>query len=473
MFKRLFKLTVFTAVLPLSAQASLESLAKEFLEANSEVNTARANVNLSKLNVDTIRASKAWTLSLASEMLDSSKNSSATYNQLNSKSTSHVLSLSKDLMWGGEVSLANIYSNKEGSDFGGSSKVYGFDQTLTYTQDIGANFLGRNDRLDVEIANRNYLTQKISSENSIENSLFNFSSFYIQAKLNRSLLDLQKEAGKRAQKREVLIRRRVKDGLREKVDLYLAQSSLLATREEVKNIRTNLASNLEALSNALHRNVKINEISVFNLGQDKLAKLPLGNIENNKEYETLKRSAETVMSGLNKSKNELLPTFKISTSYSTNEFANKGSTTISDGNLTSDNSAYTVGLNLAWSIGSQPQKLERAKYRIQLKDAVNKKGKVLKNFDNSEKTLLLKIKNIDYNINSAQERLNLSTKAFEEYNRLYSRGRTDLDQLIRSEENLINTEKSYASYLAKRETYIYALSRLYGNLQTQLTSERE
>ena len=72
---------------------------------------------------------------------------------------------------------------------------------------------------------------------------------------------------------------------------------------------------------------------------------------------------------------------------------------------------------------------------------------------------------LDKNLASVTTRYSLAKKTLKEYNKLYNRGRADLDQVIRAEESLISTEESFIQYKSKREKLFYALMDLYGELQ--------
>jgi outer membrane protein len=89
----------------------------------------------------------------------------------------------------------------------------------------------------------------------------------------------------------------------------------------------------------------------------------------------------------------------------------------------------------------------------------------------SEKSIQDQIAILDTNILSAKRRLSLSKLALREYNKLYSKGRADLDQLIAAEETLINTEVNFIQYLAQRERLIHGLAFLYGNLKSFMLSK--
>ena len=82
----------------------------------------------------------------------------------------------------------------------------------------------------------------------------------------------------------------------------------------------------------------------------------------------------------------------------------------------------------------------------------------------TENLLLRKIETLNRNIKSAIIRKKMAKKVLNEYSKLYNKGRADLDSLIRSEENLINTEKIYIKYISDRDIARFNLAYLYGTI---------
>ena len=88
---------------------------------------------------------------------------------------------------------------------------------------------------------------------------------YTSARLQSSLVRLQKEARKRAEVVKTFVLNRVRDGLREKIDLYRARSNVHLQEEQVLSALKNLEASLEGLSATLHRKVTPKEIEQYNV----------------------------------------------------------------------------------------------------------------------------------------------------------------------------------------------------------------
>ena len=96
-------------------------------------------------------------------------------------------------------------------------------------------------------------------------------------------MKLQQAAKARAKRRKELIQRRVRDGLKEKVDLIQARIELLASEEQVKTSEMQRKVSLENLSNSLHRPVTRKEVEAFDARVLDMKSIPAGDSSGNLE----------------------------------------------------------------------------------------------------------------------------------------------------------------------------------------------
>ncbi|MFT6604802.1 MAG: outer membrane protein TolC [Bacteriovoracaceae bacterium] len=347
----------------------------------------------------------------------------------------------------------------------------GFGQGLSYTQDLGANFLGRSYYSGLESIEEDYNSTKASIDNALQSSLYSFAVSYSQAKLNFSLLKLQEAARDRAKRRKELIRRRVRDGLKEKVDLIQARIELLSSEEQVKSAEMQRKSSLETLSNALHRNVNRIEVDPFDAKELDLNSIPAGTSAGNLEIQSLESKLKSLRSTKDQVDYSFWPTINAGITYNTNDFDNQKSTALDEGSLIGSRKAdeTVLSLNVVWSIGSESQKVSRALNNIDLRVTEMETKKLKLNFLKTEESLLTQLELLEKNLVSVKQRKELTKSALNEMTKLYNRGRADLDQVIRAEESLINTERNFIQYLAQRENLVYRLASLYGTLEEYLT----
>lgn len=446
----------------------MQELVKEFLENNSEVLKSKAKKESSFLGISSLKAQKTWSLAYSGTKEKDSLETVSAFSTRNTSTTNHLLSLGKDFNWGGNFSLNNSLLKYNSPNL--SSPKNGFQQGFSYTQDLGANFLGRSFYSEIQAAEEDYETSKASINRSLQASLYSFALSYSQAKLNFSLLKLQEAARDRAKRRRELIRRRVRDGLKEKVDLIQARIELLSAEEQVKSAEMQRNSSIESLSNSLHRNVTRVEVEDFDAKKLNLESIPSGDAAGNLEILTLESKRKSLKSTQARVDYSFWPSINAGLAYNVNDFDNQNSTAISEGNLLSSRNADETifSLNLSWAIGNENQKVTKALNNIDLRVTEMESSKLKLNFLKTKESLLSQIDLLEKNLISVKQRKELTESALNEMTKLYNRGRADLDQVIRAEESLINTERNFIQYLAQREGLIYKLASLYGTLQEYL-----
>lgn len=462
-------LTIIATFLFIQAShGSMREMTKEFLDNNSEVQKSKAQIETSFLNISSVEAQRIWSLTYAGSKESDNLEQVSPFATRDTDTTSHFLSLGKSFNWGGELALNNTLIKYDAPNR--AQPANGFQQGFSYTQDLGANFLGRNFYSELKTATKTHESTEAMVKHGLQASLYGFANTYSQAKLNLSLLKLQEAALERAKRRKNLIQRRVRDGLKEKVDLIQARIELLAAEEQVKTAEMNRKVSLESLSNSLHRSVSRSEVDSFDAGGLDKSSMPVGDASGNLEIQSLERKVEA----LNLSKDQVdysfWPTLSAGFEYNVNDYDSTKSTALSDGVLWGSRNATesVLSLNAVWTFGNENQKIARAKNNIELRTAEMEAGKLKKNFLKSEESLLAQVELLEQNLVSVKSRKDLAEKALKEMTKLYNRGRADLDQVIRAEESLINTEKNFVQYLAQRESLTYKLASLYGSLQEYL-----
>lgn len=455
---------------PLCAQAGLKNIAKDFLENNAQVKVAESQISLAQLDLKAFELTRNTTLRWNSERNDNKLESFSAFAARFAggafrqpiETTQHSLSLNKGFEWGGTVAVDNTYQE---FNVPGARKIYGFTQGLTYTQNIGRDFFGRT--FDLERNRLGFTAEftEANSESTIQQSLLELVRNYFQAAQNKALVKLQGEAKQRAERRLALIRRRVKDGLREKVDRIQAEISLFRADENVKSAQQNFTSAVEALSTSVHRVVPADEIQSLSDTEFQMTAIPQGKVEGNQNLKALNEQVKATEAGLDAADKAILPQVNLEVAARNNKFAPETGDAVTDGLIGGANHEFRVALNLNWALGSQPEKVEKTRALVNHQTTKLRLEKLTSDVFQSEKSIKDQINLLSENLESSKRRLELAKAALKEYNRLYSRGRADLDQLIQAEETLISTEINHVQYLSQREILIHSLAFLYGDLR--------
>lgn len=457
---------VFIFVSAAHGATKLSDFSKEFLGINQNIDQQTINTKQAEINVQLIDAYRTWSLFYEGEIDDSSLESSSTLRSNPSESLTQTLGVTKSFDWGGNFTFSNTLTNIEGSNFFGTlnGKTYGFSQTLSYSQDIGQNFFGANDKREIREAELSHDLQQTLLSTEKEKGLLRLTSAWVDAKLALALLNLQKEALVRAKRREVLVSKRVRDGLKERVDLFQARGSTELQVEQLRNAEISLQRSLETLGRELHRPVTQEEVAAFDFNPVIESLMPEGKIATNNEIKALQTRMEILASTLERKDNLLRPDISLTGSYTSNDFDAKNSNAISNGAIGSDTKDISVGVSVTWPIGSKPAKLEKSKAMIEKNYTQKRKEKLQKNVEITESFLRNQISLLEKNLVSGKNRRGLAQSALREYNKLYNRGRADLDAVIRAEEALISTEKQFVQSMAGRSKVLFQLAYLYGSL---------
>ena len=464
--------------LTFSSYASLNNLAKEFLERNSIVAEAKSQIVLAQLDIEAWDNSKTTSLSWNSNYNNNALESYSAFAaqfaggafRFPIEMHTHGITVGKDFSWGGNLSFENTYNQIQAE---GTQRIYGFTQGLTFTQNIGRDFFGQNYKLQGKSLEESLKASESQSKNEIEQSLLNLINSYYSASLNKSMVKLQTEAQKRAKRRLDLIQRRVKDGLREKVDLIQAEISLLTAQESVKSANQSLISNLESISTAVHREVTKDDVTGFTEDSFQVHLVQMGDVNENLNLQTLEYQLKSLEKNLKSKGNDLLPDINFQASVKNNNYDPNMGDGIWGGTFGKPNDEVAVGFNVVWPFGSKPQKVEETKARVQFETAKLKRDRMAIDVIQIEKSIRDQISVLEENLKSSKSRMSLAQRALDEYTGLYGRGRADLDQLIAAEETLIQTQINHVQYQSQREQLTYQLSFLYGKLTDDLMGRRE
>jgi len=454
-------------IFSLEAEANLSQLAQDYLDNGVDVLEANSGKRKSLLDVQAFQVTRTWNLTASGTKLDANSESSTTYTVTPYDSTSYSLGVAKAFEWGGTLSLTNSLTNVKTSALERS----GFSQGLSYSQDLGKNFFGSTFFKDVAVLEKASRATEYAQDQRIQAGLIGLANSYTSAQLNKSLFGLQGEAVERAQKRLELIKGRVRDGLREQVDLIQARIALLSAEEQKKSFAIGLSSSMEKMASYVHRSVKESEIIPFQLLEDKRG-LPEGDISNNLTIHELKVRLDLVAIQREKTDLSYIPAINLTAAVTNNDFDVARSEAISKGKLGEDQKDVSATLSLSWAIGNAPQKIEDQKVAIDEKLSQAKSEKLTVSLNESSKEFVKQIKLLNETVESSRKRLSLAKSALDEYTKLYKRGKADLDQVIRAEEDLILTERSLVQNISQRQSLHFTLSSLYGNLKSYLLKEK-
>ncbi len=456
---------VFSLIFTTSVFADFKQLLADFLENNKKMKSADLAPDLAQKQVDILWGSKQWYLSAsAGKNVTESRSAQrpeddfavGLFNNYNA-------SIFKTFSWAGELS----FNNRVNLLNTGDAKV--FIQDVSYKQNFGNDFFGIKFRDEVSAAE--YNTQKVAAQiKDVDQSLLQqFYMSYNSARLNKSFVERDLDAKKRAEVRRDSIKKRVNAGLLERVDLDKAVMGVMYAEEEVKSSKMKLEKDIEDLSSQLSRRVKEEEIPAYEFEGSKLPSDITGSFEYNYKVEELKFELASLEKTIHKINMDFIPEITAQGSWATSGSGATWSESFSQNNLwDSDEVKFSGAISLVMPLGWEVNRALKSTKQIEINQKTYDLDYLMNELINMEKGLKERVALIRKNISSGFERRIISVRALEETNKLYNRGRTYLDNVLISEETLTNTEKSIAGYIFNLEALLAQQAILYGKLKEEL-----
>lgn len=307
---------ILLSLLALSANADLKEFVNEYLGQSHEVKQLKYSYDLQLLSMELEDEKRPWTLAASTEYEDSKLETSPfSLAPSGQKFRTDVLALSKEFIWGGEFTFSGTHY-----DLDSSSSFKSYSQSLEYSQDLGANLFGRNDFLSLDIAEETANYQKLKFEGSKSKSIVLLVNDYLQVRREKTLLDLQRQAFSRSLKRLNLIKKQVKDGIKERVDLYSSQTAHSFQSELLEEKSAALENALRDLETRMERKVSLRKIEAFEISEKGLKPVPQGSIDENFDVKAIKKKLSYLKKSVDKSDNSIFPTITLKGTYSTNNY---------------------------------------------------------------------------------------------------------------------------------------------------------
>ena len=464
----------FTAASPL--KAALTPLAQEYVKNNISLKESRNHIYSAKQDTALIKAKKTWNLSYSPTYRRDALQTLSPFSPVKNQTLEHAFTLTKDFEWGGKLILSKRMSHldqeRNSSIFTSNLNTHSFVQEIRYRQNLGADFFGRLFFRETSISKQRRKIVEKEYQKRLQGGLLELSQSYTGARLQRSLIRLQREAQNRAKAINIFVRQRVRDGLREKVDLYRSQSNVHLQREQVYSALQNLEVSLERLSSVLHRKVSPDEIEYYGYTKKML---PSGTpTANNADLQVLAERQHILNQQLAKIRREFFPRISLNLGYKTNAVDEKQTRTWKNGHLfASDHQAKEISLSFNWPIGNAPKKVLKRKLWAEKLTLDTQKKQLAQTLLLRSEQIKKQMSHLKNNILSSQKREKLAYKIVTEMNKLYRKGKTNLDQVLRAEEELIRTQTGFIRHLAQRDMLFYSLLHLYGTLEEHLMIKRD
>ncbi len=434
-----------------SAHCSLKDLVKEYLQENMNIKSNELDSQSASYNLGITQAQNDWMLSAALSHEEEEGVGFFSFNQVNTRTEYATVGISKDNFWGGEFSLKQEIYKYDLREWSSTPAVgvspYETVTTISYAQDLGANFFGLEYRTDEQITETTAKVTQVNLSIQNQNLLYDFLTNYLNAKLDKTLVDLNEESLKRAQKRRAVIAKRVRDRLSKTVDLYQSQIAEYSQEETLLSQKRSLSQNLNQLSSDLHRKIMETELTSYDLINPPLSEKTQGKLERSLDLQSLQEKLVLAKLSLKKAKRGYYPSITLTGSYSTDSLQANFNEAYSRGAFGSGAEVGSISLAVSFPLGMRQVRSEVAQEQLDLQKNEYLLKKTKTNLTNSLFNLESRISLLKTQIDISKKKRLLAQKALQEQNRLYYLGKKDLEEVIRSEETLIDTEIKLANNL--------------------------
>lgn len=330
------------------------------------------------------------------------------------------------------------------------TSLYETRNTLSYSYD----FLDKSNDLDFELTHINHKLGDLEAKQGVEQGYFDFFNVYIQAKLQVYIVKLTSEFVKESKKRLEQIQKRFKDGLSREVELLQAKSNLLNQKEALEKARSSLKQNLAIIENLVGFKIKDEYFSdlswKFNgfsfwksfIKEDK-----------NLNLEILKKRLELTEKNLEKINEQNGHKLTLRANYITNAIDSDTSDSLSN-SFKGDRFSQNVSITWTMPLGVEKNKALVKRNFLQKKknelDLLSLKDEV----EVKKSALLEQIQYLETAGKIASSKIDLNKQTLKEQNKLYLRGQSSFEEVIRAEEAYINVRLSEKRLLAEYELLI-------------------
>jgi len=463
---------ILLSLLSFSANANLVPMVRELIQNNFGIVASKNKIERSKNEIEAYYAKMPWSFFYKGSATQDKRDYLIDFVNYNAEFWNNEVGIEKPFMWGGDFKYRIYTSNQYRYETnaavraGEPAKVYELLQNFNYVQDLGKNFFGREEYKDIEIREKNEENSVAGSDLEIESKVLEFFRAYIDVRLLKTVVIIEKNATARTSERVIVIDRMVKNGLRLKVDLLEAKYQQVEYEENYKRALVSLGNALENISNLLHREVKEDELLPLEPFQ-KILPLTLesrGEILENKDVKYLGTQIEVLGANLEKINYGFFPELNIEGDYLTNAIEPSRTAARQKGFF---GGAYEAKgfINLKWPLGYPEKETDRIRASIDLNTLQVEKNSKINNLKNSEKYLFYRLKFLEDVLTLGKKRWDISKEVVKNYDQLYSQGKTGILESLTAEENRIFTERAYMLNLAEREKLFASLGFIWGRLK--------
>ncbi|MDD4294148.1 MAG: TolC family protein [Candidatus Omnitrophica bacterium] len=386
------------------------------------------------------------------------------------RETDYSFGLSKKMPTGTTVSVEqeSLRTNNSVDTSLQYNPVYDSSLTVKIKQELGRNFFGLIDRGDIKVTESDIRISEYTSLDKIEQYLADVQKAYWEFVCAGDIYAIEQNILEQAEKFQELNERLLDHGVVEVPDLFGAQADYNVKKSMVLAAEDNLEKQLNVLKLMLN----LGDIDVDIMPSDQLAGVGkpyrlddamINSMLNRRDYMVAKEDVIKQGIILSMKKNSLWPEINLEASFSKNGLDEHFNDSYKD--ITSDDRySYYAGVTVKVPLFDR-------KARAEKKQAQYSKAKALVNLKYVERSIYVEINDqvrkcnvLAQQIGCLENAVKLQEKKVNEQMRIFKRGRSDSDTVIRFQNEFLDAELELTNMKKEYCFAVIELKRLEGIL---------
>lgn len=419
-------------------------------------------------NFDFAISSNSWNLKLTTEYDDTFLDALFSFQAQKTIKQTNTIAIEKNTFKFGTFSytISNTrYDLSEWDSNVGSSnadEIFETRGTFLYTVD----FFNRSNSFEQDRIVQNQVFESSQNTAQRQKEYLDFFRSYLDAKLSVYLRNLAYEIEKRAKRRFNVISKRVKDGVSRKVEKLQAQSSLLKQKQEINKSENALKENLAIIEIVIRQEVPEEYLDKvtwkyipFETWKQSISQ------KVNYEMKTLEERLRLIDIETDKLADQRGHSLKLQASYVSNSFNEENGDSFDEALNSPENDSKIISLMYTVPFGQSFRKATMERARINKKRIEYQKLDLKEKIEMNRKVLLHNIAKFEKSYNLSTRLVSLNKSIMNEQNKLYLRGQSTFDDVIRAEEGYINATIEEKRALHNLETLIVEYAYLMGSIE--------
>jgi outer membrane protein TolC len=414
------------------------------------------SVNQSKLELDRLDASFSTFLNSGASFENGRRASVFAFNSQETQAFSPYLTLGKQTWWGGDFSFTHSLNMQDVSKWDpnltsalSSDQIYFSSNTVSFSQDLSQLIWGNIYKSNLSETVAKIKISELELAKGNESTLYSIFATYLKLSFQKRALLLLQESLERSKSRVSLIEKRFQDGLAQKSDLFRTKAAFLDAENKVNEKELEIFQLTKNLELEVEQDFDQNYINLIE--EVSIADPPNDTLLSNLDLKSLEQKRLALKNSLDGLSTLGRPQINLKFSYTKTSVEDRFKESFKESFNEDDFDEKKVVLSVSYPFDSTSEVAEKST-QLEIKKNEIDVHLLKKSIETQAINSLSEIKSLNKIIKTSKQRINYSQVALNDLTRRYQTGRVDLDSLLNAEEELINSETLYYSYILRSLT---------------------